>query len=137
MTEIDKVYGSFLSKVNDYNLSLLNRSEAEIYEILSSYYNSAIAFFPQCRKDLKITDDGFVNDELTNLEIEIIAELMILQYLYPIIHRSEVLEQVLSDKDFKVNSQANHMNQLYNLYNKTRQEVSTHKVHYSWGGIYE
>lgn len=138
MTSLDTIFGSFLSKISDYSLSLLNRSENEIYEILLQFYDSAIAFFPQCRKDLTPQKDtSMLSEELTVLEIEIISGLMLLEYLRPILYRNEVLEQVLSDKDFRVNSQANHMNQLYNLFNKTKQEVSVYKVQYSWeGNIY-
>lgn len=138
MTSLDTIFGSFLSKISDYSLSLLNRSENEIYEILLEFYDSAIAFFPQCRKNLvPQKNTNMLSEELTVLEIEIISGLMLLEYLRPVLYRNEVLEQVLSDKDFRVNSQANHMNQLYNLFNKTKQEVSVYKVQYSWeGNIY-
>lgn len=139
MTDITEIFDRFLVKINDYSLSLLEKTENEVTEILTDYYRSAIAHFPQCSKNLEpIQDTTLLEDNLTPLEKEIVVGLMIIEYLKPIIARDEVLKQVLSDSDFRVNSQANHMNQLRGLYNTVKQEMSVNKVQYSYikGGLY-
>lgn len=68
--------------------------------------------------------------ELKRIEIDILAHLMVVEYLKPNLYTTELLRQVLSDRDYKVYSQANQMNQLKDLYELTKREANVKMNNY-------
>lgn len=57
---------------------------------------------------------------------------MLVEYMRPIIIRNETLEQALSDVDFVIYSQANHINQLQSLFENLKREANSDMVEYSY-----
>ena len=121
MTSLHKIYGKFLPKISDYKLLAL--SDEEVYETLFDYYETASALFFRCSKDLSVTYtttivegveviEGHVVGDLTNYEIQIIVSLMLIEHITPQLLTSENLKQSLSDKDFKIYSQANQLREI-------------------------
>lgn len=139
-TNITRVYASFLQKISDYKFV----GDAEyIEETLFGYYTSASADFVQCQKDLSTNYYDTPNEtpkvvvikaDLTQLEVEILAMLMIVEYFKQIMIRNETLEQSLSDADFKILSQANHINQLKDLSKEIKRETSVKIAKYTYAG---
>lgn len=134
-TQITKVYSSFLRKLSDYKFSVINRQDREYTEeTLYGYYISARAEFVQCRKNLSTNRDSselyieaekiFIEDSISDKEIEILSILMLVEYFKPIMIRNETLEQALGDSDFNIYSQANHINQLKDLYRELKREAN-------------
>lgn len=134
-TQITKIYSSFLRKLSDYKFSISNEDDREyIEETIYGYYISARAEFVQCRKDLSTNRDSsdtyieasdiFINSNVSDKEVEIISMLMLVEYFKPIIIRNETLEQALGDSDFNIYSQANHINQLKDLYRELKREAN-------------
>lgn len=134
-TQITKVYSSFLRKLSDYKFSVINEQDREYTEeTLYGYYISARAEFVQCRKNLSTNRDGselyieaekiFIEDSISDKEIEILSILMLVEYFKPIMIRNETLEQALGDSDFNIYSQANHINQLKDLYRELKREAN-------------
>ena len=134
-TQITKVYSSFLRKLSDYNFSVINEQDREYTEeTLYGYYISARAEFVQCRKNLSTNRDSselyieaekiFIEDSISDKEIEILSILMLVEYFKPIMIRNETLEQALGDSDFNIYSQANHINQLKDLYRELKREAN-------------
>lgn len=118
MTTYDKIYSRFLSKINDYELKETAKSDPELFdEILLKFLQGAIPKFYYCVKDLSQRDDNakqfFV--ELTELEQEILATKMVLEWLTPMILREENIRQSLGSKDYKIFSSANHLQRLLDL----------------------
>jgi hypothetical protein len=111
MTSLEKLYDIFLSKITDYRL--LDMMESEINEQLFSYFESARAKFYRCKKNLEV-DLGLmeIQDDLTYFEIEILVSLMLVEHITPQLLSSENLKQSLSDKDFKIYSQANQLREI-------------------------
>jgi len=112
MTTYDKIYSRFLSKINDYELNEIANNDPQLFdEILLKYLQGAIPKFHYCEKDLSQRDDNakqfFV--ELTELEQEILATKMVLEWLRPMILREENIRQSLGSKDYKIFSSANHL----------------------------
>lgn len=134
MTEFSTIYGLFLSKIHDY--SILQMEEADLEETLGGYLYSATASFPNCRKDLdNTTDTGFI-EELSNIEIDIIVSLMLVEYMKPIINNTSNLSKELTDREFRSYSQANHLKELTSLYQMLMSEAESKKSRYSyrdWG----
>lgn len=126
MTEISNLYGNFSSKISDYDLIMKKATKEEIEEELFDFFKSARAKFYKCKKSLNIVnnEDGVLifEDDLTWFEIEILTTLMIVEYLKPKVLSGEVMRPALSDKDFEIYSQANHLRELNLLYRMFRAE---------------
>jgi hypothetical protein len=106
-TPYSDLYSRFTNKITDYNFDGLSQSEAE--DIFLGYLKSAIPKFFKCKQDLTDRDDtlGQFNIDLTEIEQEILANLMVIEWINTKINHSELLEQTLSSKDFKMYSPAN------------------------------
>ena len=72
------------------------------------------------------------NIALTDEEIEILANLMILEWLKPLINSIEILKQGMSTKDYKIYSQANHLNELMALKKETNAEIDKLIISYTY-----
>lgn len=105
----------FLNKVSDY--SFLNLTDTQIDEILNMYMKSATSKFSKCKKDLTDRDEVLkvFNSDLEEKELEILATLMIAEWLSPKINTGELLRQRLGDKEYKTYSQANHLKEVREL----------------------
>jgi len=121
-TPFQSVYDSFLMKVEDY--SFLNLTQEDLESDLENYLNISSAKFRVCKKDLSdknLTTKEF-NVDLSIMEIEILSSLMVVEYLKPQITTSNLLKQKMTDKDFKIYSQGNHLDQLMKLYKQMKHE---------------
>lgn len=130
-TPFEEVYQFFLSKVTDY--SFVNFTENELEEEFEKYLRSAsIKFFSagtRLEKNLKFKE--FERD-LTDLEIEILSLLMVLEYLNPKIIATENMNQFLTTKEYKIYSQANHLSKMLELKNQIKSEVNHLMSQYSY-----
>lgn len=140
MTNITIIFSRFLQKLSDYKF-IVDAQDADsvayVEEIMSDYLTTARARFVQCSKDLTVTNlaDGiFINAQLSDLEIEILSLLMLVEYFKQIMIRNETLEQAVGDADFAIYSQANHINQLKDMYKELKREVNTEIGRYTYIG---
>jgi len=134
MTKLSDIYDVFLSKISDYNLVALGQEEVD--EELLGYFKSARAKFYKCKKDTTLTEDETaIVDELNPYEIEVFVKLMLVEYMTPIMLSSEVVKQGLSDKDFKIYSQANQLRELNLLYRLLKREANKMITEYSYIGM--
>lgn len=119
VTNLEEINDMFLSKITDYRI--LAMTDEEIDETLLGYFKSARANFYKCKKSLKLQKDMengvYIEDELSDFEIEIITSLMLVSHITPQLLSSENLKQSLSDKDFKIYSQANQLREVRLLLN--------------------
>lgn len=139
MTPISEVYDSFLRKISDYSFLSLDVTEQEIDEELFGYFKSARAKFYRCKKSLgtglNSLDEMEIESDLNDFEIEILVKLMLVEYMTPIILSSEVLKQSLSDKDFRIYSQANQLRELNLLYRLLQREANKMITEYGYMGM--
>jgi hypothetical protein len=150
MTYISELYDSFMSKISDYSFLDPNLMEDEINEVLFGYFKSARTRFYKCKQRLDLLEDpmtseqyfGYVDEKgqevtvtLTGYEIEILSSLMLVEYLKPQVLSSEVLKQSLSDKDFRIYSQANQLRELNLLYRLLQKEATKMITEYSYMGM--
>jgi len=105
-TDFSVVYGSFLSKVTDTDLS--DMAEEDANSVMSDLLKQAtVKFSESCKKDLSdVTTTGFVSD-LDDYEIDILSELMVEAWYKPHINYTDLLRNKLSTKDFTTFSPAN------------------------------
>lgn len=110
-----KVYGRFLSKIEDYPLlEQIEENPEFAKEMMHDYLISAISHFTYSIKDLSDRDDGNESFKLTlsDLEIEILALFMMYSYLSPYIVSTEKIRETFTSKDFNNFSPANLMGQV-------------------------
>ena len=105
-TDFSVVYGSFLSKVTDTDLSDMTEDDAN--SVMSDLLKQAtVKFSESCKKDLSdVTATGFVSD-LDDYEVDILSELMVEAWYKPHINYTDLLRNKLSTKDFTTFSPAN------------------------------
>lgn len=105
-TDFSVVYGSFLSKVTDTDLS--DMAEQDANSVMSDLLKQAtVKFSESCKKDLSdVTATGFVSD-LNDYEVDILSELMVEAWYKPHINYTDLLRNKLSTKDFTTFSPAN------------------------------
>jgi len=105
-TEFDAVYNCFLGKVTDTDLSDMTQEEAN--SVLSDLLKYGVVIFSEsCKKDLSVVTSTGWEDDLTDYEIEILAELMVEAWFKPRVNFNELLRNQLSTKDFTTFSPAN------------------------------
>lgn len=157
-TYLEDVYASFLDGISDYTFVADTRKEVEeVEEVLFGYFKKARAKFYRCRQSLDIfpeneeieengeiievtryyfgkkEDDGRITEvELTEFEIMILAHLMTVEYMKQQVLASEVIKQSLSDKDFKIYSQANQLRELNLLYRLMQREANKMITEYGY-----
>lgn len=129
-----EIYGSFLSKISDY--SFINLTEGEIESQLFDYLRSSIPKFRNCKVDLSNRTEFEFIEQLSDEEIEILSSLMVVEFLKPKIVSSDLYKQVMTDKEYRFYSQANHLEQLQNTYKLFKKEASDLMKAYGFGGLY-
>lgn len=127
------LYDSVLSKVKDYDF--LSLTESEVHEIMFDYIRPAIVKFKSCKQDLKNRDDlcGYFKFELTDDEIEILSDFMVVVYLDAnYIRVPAAMKQQLSSKDFNTFSPSALLEKVTAVRNKYMQEAKQIMVDYSY-----
>lgn len=146
-TYLAEVYDSFLSDISDY--TLLKSTREEIEEDLYTYFKKARSKFYKCKQSLELSEDengkyfAEFNEKgeevkpvkLTGFEIAILTHLMLVEYMKPQVIATEVMKQSLSDKDFRIYSQANQLRELNLLYRLLKREAKAMITEYTYMGM--
>lgn len=122
MTSYEKVYGRFLNRTTDFNLGDLD--DHTLSEMLKGWLQSAI-IRTRTSTNLSARDDEnevFEND-LSDLDIELLAMGMTLAWLDPVLNSTELTLQFVGGKEEKYYSQANHLAELRALRDSTKVEM--------------
>lgn len=128
MTKVEELYDIFLSKISDYSFISMSRTDSEVDEELMGYLKAAVRKFQRkCKQDLSFTvdedgDDAFVST-LSYEEEDVLVAIMLVEYLKPQVLSSDTIRQRMSDKDFQVYSQANHLREIGLIYRQFRAEA--------------
>lgn len=142
MTNLHELYDIFLSNITDYRILSMIKEDMEkdtkvVQDILFGYFKSARAKFYRCKKNLKTNvEKTMILDELDDFEIEILVNLMLVAHITPQLISSENLKQSLSDKDFKIYSQANQLREvrlLLNSYKSITKKMITEYTFFDLG----
>jgi len=132
-TPYEKLYENLLPKFKSYEIPLM--TEEEVKEYLHDYIIPAVARFHVCRKDLSDRDDELecFNSDLSDDEIEILSNYLLLEYIDSTYIRTPTLLKVnLSSKDFNSYSPANMLDKLMQMHNTYLAENETLLSRYSW-----
>ena len=130
-TPFTELYENVLTKIKDH--ALYNLDENEVFDILSDYLRSAIVAFIVCKQNLSDRTKEAFNVKLTDVEIEILTNYMVIEYIDSnFIRIATLLKQSLPSKDFNAFSQANHLDKMTELREMYRRNNETLLVRYSW-----
>ena len=132
-TEYSVLYDSVLSKIKDYDF--LKLDESQVYTILFDYIRPAVVRFRSCKQDLSNRDDeaGVFNVSLTDPEIEILSNYMVVEYLDAnYIRVPTAMKQVLNNKDFNAFSPANLLDKISGVRNHYIEETKQLMRDYSY-----
>lgn len=100
-TSYEVLYNGVYSKIKDYDFITMSQSDAN--EILFDYIRPAIVKFKSCKQNLKDRDDLLqsFNFELTDENIEILVNYMVIEYLDSTYIRTPLaLKANMSSTDF-------------------------------------
>lgn len=123
MTLYSTLYERCLAKCEDPQLAML--PEEDLEEMLHDYMLSAIAKHRKCEHDLSDRDDELkqFNSDLSDLEIEILAILMLREYISQRLHSVVNVLQVFSGKETSFFSQAAHIKELREMDDRLKLEA--------------
>lgn len=131
-TPLSEVYDFFLVKVSDYTFISLNET-GDLESVLYKHLRSAIVRFTSSAKDLTVdTREQQFKSTLDDFEKEILATLMTISYTTSKITHIRNMEQILSDKEYKIYSTQSFLGQLINLKRELNLEASNLMVSYSY-----
>lgn len=137
-TPYEKIYENLLPKFRSYDIPLMTVDEVK--DFLYDFLTPATTRFHICRKDLDDRDENLeqFNADLSNTEIEIIANFALLEYIDSTYVRTPTLLKVnLSSSDFNSYSPANMLDKLMAMHETYRKENETLLSRYAWLGIKE
>ena len=132
-TPYEKIYANLLPKFKDYDIPLM--SVEEVKDMLQDFIVPAIARFHVCYKDLSNRDDDneCFNIDLNDMELEIMSNYVLLEYLDSTYIRVPSLLKVhYSSKDFNAFSNANHLDKLKAMHTTFLKENETLLSRYAW-----
>lgn len=121
MTSYEMVYNRFLNRITDFNLAELD--DYTLNEMLKSWLCSAVVKTrTSCDLSRDDENDAFNND-LSDLDIELLAMGMTLAWLDQTLNSTELTLQFIGGKEEKYYSQANHISELRALRADTLREM--------------
>ncbi|WP_099301827.1 hypothetical protein [Bacillus sp. Marseille-P3800] len=125
MTPFDHIRDRFLSKIADNDL--LSLDEEDINIETDMLLRAACGKFLHCHLDLakRNLTDRYFEIPLNDTEIEILSLLMVNEWLSPKLHRQQLLRQSLSNRDYQMTSQANHLLSLKELKEHNQKELDS------------
>ena len=137
-TPYEKIYENLLPKFRSYEIPIMSVDEVKDY--LHDYLIPAIARFHVCRKDLNDRNDLLerFNVELSDVEIEILSNYALLEYIDSTYVRvPTLLKANLSSTDFNAFSPANFLDKLMAMHKTYLTENETLLSRYAWMGAKE
>lgn len=122
-TPYSKIYDRALAKLTDYDLAFLPEEDFQL--MLRGWLVSAISKFRKCAADLSDRDDEqeVFNADLEDEEIEILALLVVGEWLEPQVNSVTLTRQFFGGKEEKFFAQANQLDAVKTLRDETRTEA--------------
>lgn len=132
-TSYEEIYNLAANKITDPEIALLLPEDIE--ELFHGYLISAIPKFRKCKNDLSDRDDELrqFNVDLLDVEKEILAILVVREWLQPQLYSALLTKQVFSDKEQKYYSQSSHLSGLRALDETLKIEAQKLSRDYTYG----
>ena len=114
MTSYKRIYSVFLLKIEDYDFADLSDKDAN--EMLLGYLIASISKFSKCTSDLSKRDD------LSDIEIEILALSMVEEWIRPQVNSTLLTKQFFGGAEEKFYAQSNQLDKVMALRDQIRVE---------------
>ena len=137
-TNFTDVFERFAMKIKDYTLDTLYTSSVSNYNTyLKGFLLNAVPKFSECVTDLSDRNDTTMvfNNTLSELEEEVLANMMVLEWTGREVRKLENLQRTLGDGDFKLHSGANSLREARLLKESTQEEMDNLIVNYGWESL--
>lgn len=131
-TPYEKVYNRFLQKISDFNLAEVD--DYSFDEMMNSWLNSAVIRVRKCQHDLSKRDDELqeFEEDLSDLEIELLALGMVDAWVSPMLNSTELTLQFIGGKEEKYYSQSQMLAELRNLKKENSLEMNRLHNYYTY-----
>jgi len=131
-TPYSQIFDSFLGKIEDD--IYLKMTDIEVQNDLTKLLNSSLIHFTFPKVNIFLKDDSAQTFQLDipYAEVEIISRCMVKEWIGRQIKSINVIRQALTDKDFNLTSQANHLKALLDLQEKNDLEFEKLLTKYSY-----
>lgn len=102
MTSYKTIFNRFAQKITDYKM--LELSDDDVLQMMTAWMSSAIAKFRRCENDLSQRDDEIqtFSIDLNESELEILALLMVSEWLEPQLNSELYTSQFFGGKEEKL-----------------------------------
>jgi hypothetical protein len=131
-TPYSDIYTLFSQQISDTSFTQISQTETE--EMFEQYLINAIPEFYLCKQDLSNRDSVAkqFNIDLTDMEKKILALLMVVEWIKPKLYNASLLRQTMTTSDFKIYSQANHIDELIKLKGDLVNEINDKIIRYTY-----
>jgi len=132
-TQYSNVYNVFLNKMSDSGLLAMDVSSRSI--VLRRMMVAACEIFDYvCKEDLSKRDDTTeeFEDDVSEESINIITELMLVEWLKQKLYKGSLYETAIGTKDFSIFSPANQLKEIRETYELTKQHSKKLIIDYSY-----
>lgn len=131
-TPYEKVYECFIQKITDFNLVEID--DYSFDNMLQSWLKSAITRTRKCEHNLSLRDEDTqqFQDDLSDLEIELLALGMVDAWISPMLNSTELALQFIGGKEEKYFSQAQQLATLQNLKKENSLEMNRLHNYYTY-----
>ena len=131
-TPYEKIYNRFLQKITDFNLAEVD--DYSFDEMLQGWLNSSIVRIRKCQHDLSKRNDELqeFEEDLSDLEIELLALGMVDAWVTPMLNSTELTLQFIGGKEEKYYSQSQQLAELRNLKKENSLEMNRLHNYYTY-----
>lgn len=131
-TSYEIVYNRFVQKITDFNI--LDLDDYSLDNMLDGWLKSAIVRTRQCEHDLSLRDDETqeFTEDLSDLEIELLALGMVDAWVTPMLNSTELTLQFLGGKEEKFYSQSQQLAELRNIKKENSLEMNRLHNYYTY-----
>lgn len=126
-TPYEKIYNRFSQKISDFNL--VEVDDHSLDEMLQGWLDSSIVRIRKCQHDLSKRNDELqeFEEDLSDLEIELLALGMVDAWVTPMLNSTELTLQFIGGKEEKYYSQSQQLAELRNL--KRENSIEMNRLH--------
>jgi hypothetical protein len=131
-TSYEIVYNRFVQKITDFNI--LDLDDYSLDNMLDGWLKSAIVRTRKCEHDLSLRDDEAqeFTEDLSDLEIELLALGMVDSWVTPMLNSTELTLQFLGGKEEKFYSQSQQLAELRNIKKENSLEMNRLHNYYTY-----
>lgn len=131
-TPYEKIYNRFSQKISDFNL--VEVDDHSLDEMLQGWLNSSIVRIRKCQHDLSKRNDELqeFEEDLSDLEIELLALGMVDAWVTPMLNSTELTLQFIGGKEEKYYSQSQQLAELRNLKKENSLEMNRLHNYYTY-----